>query len=506
MEEWRIGIGIRACDRRRVENRSSNSPTHSVCEIKAFLLVRGLIDDHEPSPIRAQEPIVKPAAVLYPFVKQFDLWTFSAMAPAFVVINHPQWALEPTSALAGIYSKLSQVPPITPSGPPLPVVVQCLPGDVLDLEPIAQIVERLSGVERNPANAWEGFVKDVVAALEAADLTVLPHIDTFFGIVQSRTANKYVAIEWDTDDNDAVYHIFSTFIAAFIYVLAGGNDNLKKWGLKRYMGTERVKKNTASRLEGPVPVLLSDFLKSVKGLGRKGKEKAKEEVSIGSITVPDSTSAGPSVQVDVDIQPQIEERVSPCLAENSDFQSGEKVPLSFEGRATSAVLEGNPSPGPAVNAPQPKRSPSPIQLEGNAVDSEPTAEVSTVPRLTSNTVGALPDHLVPTDYLQDLPEALRFVPFMHRRKAYGIQVVHADRARLTQVNGPFQLVRNHEVLPPFILFYLRSHGWSDRVIEVVAIAYTCEATLTGFLTAMSRENMPLSEASFLWHALSMHAM
>ncbi|KAJ3500669.1 hypothetical protein NMY22_g19185 [Coprinellus aureogranulatus] len=90
---------------------------------------------------------------------------------------------------------------------------------------------------------------------------------------------------------------------------------------------------------------------------------------------------------------------------------------------------------------------------------------------------------------------------MHRRKAYGLQVIHADKARFTQLNGPFQLARNHDVLPPFILFYLRSHGWSDRVIGVVAVAHTCQATLTGFLAAMSRENMPLSEASFLWSSL-----
>ncbi|KAJ3544298.1 hypothetical protein NMY22_g2825 [Coprinellus aureogranulatus] len=416
---------------------------------------------------------------------------------AFVVINHPKWAHEPTSAMAGIYSRLSQVPPITPSGPPLPIVVQCMPADVLDLEPVAQIVERLSGQERTPAQAWEGFVKDVVAELEAADLSVLPHIDVFFGIIQSRTANKYIALEWsDSDDSGAIYHIFSTFIGAFIYVLAGGNDNLKKWGLKRYLGVERLKKLPASRSEGPVPVLLSDFLKSVKGLGRKGKEKAKDEFSIGTVTVPDSSCAGPSTRLEVDAPPRNEEqqdvtsRLEPQnlqAEEDPHVQLEEASPLAVQMDSEAIRVEMNASP-----------------LGGEASDDRPAA-LPTISR-DKSVVDVPLDHIVPIEYLQNLPEDLRFAPFMHRRKAYGVQVVHADKARLTQVNGPFQLSRNHHILPSFVLFYLRSHGWSDRVIEVVAIAYTCEATLTGFLTALSRENMPMSEASFLWYALNLQSM
>lgn len=33
------------------------------------------------------------------------------------------------------------------------------------------------------------------------------------------------------------YDVFPTFIGAFIYVLAGGNENLRRYGLSQYMGT-----------------------------------------------------------------------------------------------------------------------------------------------------------------------------------------------------------------------------------------------------------------------------
>lgn len=69
-----------------------------------------------------------------------------------------------------------------------------MPGDILDLEPVTQIIEQLNGGE--VAMEAEYFVRDVVAEFDIEKPSILPHVNVFYGIISSRTANKYIAMEW----------------------------------------------------------------------------------------------------------------------------------------------------------------------------------------------------------------------------------------------------------------------------------------------------------------------
>lgn len=89
----------------------------------------------------------------------------------------------------------------------------------------------------------------------------------------------------ESDDPGAVFHTFQSFTNAFIYVLAGGNDNLRNWGLNQFMGADRPKKTSIVR----GPALLSDLVASVRSLKKKGKARA---VSMTTVTIPDADSVG----------------------------------------------------------------------------------------------------------------------------------------------------------------------------------------------------------------------
>ena len=113
------------------------------------------------------------------------------------------------------------------------------------------------------------------------------------------------------------------------------------------------------------------------------------------------------------------------------------------------------------------------------------------------------EYIVPQAYLRELT---RNTPFMRVSPPSaghgGLTFSHEGETAIR--NGPLDSEVEFPLLPPLVVLYLRAHGWDRRVINVVAIAYTCEATHVGFLNTMSLQEMPLSEASFLWHA--MHAI
>ena len=113
------------------------------------------------------------------------------------------------------------------------------------------------------------------------------------------------------------------------------------------------------------------------------------------------------------------------------------------------------------------------------------------------------EYIVPQAYLRELT---RNAPFMRVSppSAGHAGLTFSHEGETTTRNGPLDSEVEFPLLPPLIVLYLRAHGWDRQVINVVAIAYTCEATHVGFLNTMSHQGMPLSEASFLWHA--MHAI
>lgn len=128
-----------------------------------------------------------------------------------------------------------------------------------------------------------------------------------------------------------------------------------------------------------------------------------------------------------------------------------------------------------------------------------TGTSSQLPNL-DNPKFTLPDYIVPHSYLTKAGDS---VPFMLRRKRSGAEVIVADKPDAMRLNGPFQPGGIRDLLPPFALFYMLSHGWDDHVIEKVGVAHVCEANLVGFLKAMTHANIPLAEASFLWYALQL---
>ena len=138
---------------------------------------------------------------------------------------------------------------------------------------------------------------------------------------------------------------------------------------------------------------------------------------------------------------------------------------------------------------------NPSGTRANDTQSPSTSQVNNRAQLNGSF-----EYIVPRAYLQELT---RNAPFMRVSppSAGHVGLTFSHEGETTTRNGPLDSETEFPLLPPLIVFYLRAHGWDRRVIDVVAIAYTCEATHVGFINTMSLQGMPLSEASFLWHAM-----
>ena len=109
-------------------------------------------------------------------------------------------------------------------------------------------------------------------------------------------------------------------------------------------------------------------------------------------------------------------------------------------------------------------------------------------------------YIVPLAYLRGVGANAPFMRVSPHSSGRNGLILSNDAEAATR-NGPLAPEAEFPLLPPLITLYLRAHGWDHRVIEAVAIAYTCEATHVGFLNTMRYQGMPLSEASFLWYGM-----
>lgn len=77
-------------------------------------------------------------------------------------------------------------------GPPLPVVVQCQPGQDKDLNQLIQLVKNVPGGGSNVQA--EAFVKGVIEIIQ--DTSIWPGTQKFYVAINGVDMPKYIAQEW----------------------------------------------------------------------------------------------------------------------------------------------------------------------------------------------------------------------------------------------------------------------------------------------------------------------
>ncbi|KAF6741185.1 hypothetical protein DFP72DRAFT_1084672 [Ephemerocybe angulata] len=416
-----------------------------------------------------------------------------------------------------------EVARIQKNGPPMPFILEYAEdeGDLLsEFAPYARILRSLD--KTHHAVGAEALVKSAIGALESAVPALWKHRTEVFGLLEAKAsgARKIIAMDFKSishllGKDRTVLYAFPSVAQAIVWTLAGGNENLEKWGIGEQWCAS-IHDHIAQDRKPDVIILSSDDEDDVTTGGCNGTGPNSSFHPTSSIP---ATASGKAVK----------RRRTGVAGSASAGASTPRRQRSTAAGSASAVKAGagvTTSSRRAPTAPPPPSSAGSRQRSNVPSASASTARVqrATVPSASASTARAqratvpLPTHRqespspAPSDHTPSAgylinPDSMIGVkgsaPFavLHQPSPPGpalnvkiVKVNDEDDVRRIQTSTTYL----HTRLPEKVVFYLQCHGWySQKIVTIIESAWTLKPAQDTFLSLLANAGMPVTQAWYL---------
>ncbi|PPQ79251.1 hypothetical protein CVT24_007509 [Panaeolus cyanescens] len=380
---------------------------------------------------------------------------------------------------SGLVASFKYLPSFAPQGPPLPFSIE-YSTDRDKIEAIQPLIEiLLNSGDGMSTHHREVFTRNVVAKAHSLRNTIWMHRAGWYSLLNSPKTRKMISFDYDTisalinDISDpSHFHLRKCpdIVTAVVWMIAGGNQNLRKWNLSEWC-IEKSSKSAPRQSSFVRPFPFTTPLPSLAASSSKNLSKDVTEqlmnVSMNENIFQNSTS--------------VTLRSTPKKPKKNITQPG---PISSSSSNRSIVIAPHINPTSLLSPPiLPPR------------DLEHTLCLSDI-QLVSN--GAI-------QRLKRSPIVCLLRRKFHsesRTPPCNVQVVEAHGRAQVKDLGLSSCIQPVSSLHPLVELYLHSHGWDLAFIKSLETVAGLEPSLDPFVATLGDMGMPLAEATFLWHLMT----